>query len=183
MEPRPSDADATPIGDARDPGTVARAINELAWALANELPAGEVAELRRAKPADPACGAFYKIVALHLDPLLPVAGAARDEAERRWGAILSGMALMQDLHRPGRRLGHALAAAGFSELRFVRLLRAHDDALGDAVRLTARFLAAKGEPVDWVDLAWLVLSDGSEAAEGVRRHAARDFYGALAEAR
>ena len=85
---------------------------------------------------------------------------------------------MHGLHVPGRRLGRALAAAGLSELRFVRLLRARERQLLSEVRTAARYLAARAEPVDWVDFARLVLSHDTKRAESVRRGIARDYYSA-----
>ena len=155
-------------------------VGQLAHAVGSTLGPGDVAALRRLDPADPACPAFFKVAAAFLVPagLLPAGGEARDEAERRWASVLSGLAI-HEMHAPDRRLGQALAAAGFSELRFVRLLRAHDSGLRDEVRTTARFLASKAERADWTEMAQLVLSDGHDHAEAVRRRIARDFYANL----
>jgi CRISPR system Cascade subunit CasB len=89
------------------------------------------------------------------------------------------MALLEGLHAPRARLGAVLAESGFSELRFERLLRAHGEALWDAVRRMAHFLASKAASVNQADIAWLVLSDDRSDAERVRRRLARHFYGAL----
>jgi CRISPR system Cascade subunit CasB len=91
------------------------------------------------------------------------------------------MAHLTGLHAAGRSLGTALADAGFSELRFVRLLRATDDTLLRLAIEAARFLAAKAQPSNQVDLALLVLSDGwtdASARERVRRQLARGYYDA-----
>jgi CRISPR type I-E-associated protein CasB/Cse2 len=137
------------------------------------LTAGEVSQLRRMRPDNPGCPAFWKLAALRLDP----AGAlGNEQAERRWTALLAGMASMSGLLRSGRRLGQALAAATIAEPRVLRLLRAQDDALLDAVRVTAQQLAAAGQAVDWLDFAFLVLSDGGRNEARVRRRIARDYY-------
>lgn len=163
--------------DANDTrlGTV---IGGIARDLVAVLAPGDVASLRRLRPGDPGCAAFWRLVATRLEPadLLPGEAAARLEAERRWGVILAGMARMQGLHQFRARLGVTLAEADVSELRFLRLLRAHDESLADAVRVTSHTLAAKAKPVDWFDLARLVLSDGRADEDEVRRHIARDFY-------
>ena len=98
---------------------------------------------------------------------------------RRWAAIACAMALTVGQHAQGRPAGAALADAGLAELRFVRLLRAHGDPLFHALRTTAHYLAAKAAPVDWRDLAALVLSDGRSDEERVRRRIARSYYGQL----
>lgn len=155
---------------------LAAAIARVAHALARELPPGDVAALRRLDPHDPSSPAFYRTLAACVEPHypLPAGGAARDEAERRWAVILSGMARLE--HRPRRRLGHGAAEAGLAEMRFLRLLRDGGDTLGATVRAVVHFLASKDEPVDWLDLARLVLSEGHDWGESVRRSLARDFY-------
>ncbi len=158
-----------------------RVVNQIAYAIGGALGTGDVAELRRLHPKDPSAPAFWKVAALYLTPsgMLPSAGQRLDDAERRWASILNAMAQLAGLHRPARRLGHALAAGKFSELRFVRLLRAHDKTLFDNVRTAAGYLAAKAEHVDCADIAQLVLSDGRSHSEAVRRRIARDYYGSM----
>jgi CRISPR type I-E-associated protein CasB/Cse2 len=80
-------------------------------------------------------------------------------------------------HHPRRRLGHAAAEAGLAEMRFLRLLRDSGDTLAATVRGVVHSLASKNESIDWVDLARLVLSEGHDWGESVRRSLARDFYG------
>lgn len=160
------------------PRSLSSVMTQLAHVLTDTLSSGDVADLRRLAPSDAGSPAFWKIVALVLEPAgqLPEGGPTRDAAERRWAAILQGLANLGHLHQHGLGLGRALAEASFAELRFVRLLRSHDSGLLDLVRTTARFLAAKGQAVDWTDMAWLVLSDGRKHEEKVRRRLARDYY-------
>jgi len=138
-----------------------------------------VSALRRADPRQPDA-AFFKVEGLVLDAHLPGEAAARADLETRWAAIISGLAHLGGLHRPEQRLGFALAEAQFSELRFARLVRADAERLFDELPMLARFLAAKGVPVDWAAAARLILSAGRGDEEPVRRHLARDYYGALA---
>jgi CRISPR system Cascade subunit CasB len=150
--------------------------------LEGKLSPGDVAALRRLGPADPASPAFWRVVALHLEPagLLPQgSGPLRDETERRWALLLSGMARCAGLHRPGEKLGRGLVRAKYAEVRFSRLLRASGEALGDALRALTHQLASSATHVDWAELAELILSDGKPWAEGVRRRIARDYYGEL----
>ena len=153
-------------------------VGSIAVAIDKSLSPGDVAELRRLRAEDPSCPAFWRIAASQLEPngFLYRTGPTRDDQERRWAAILAGMARTAGMHRSGRGLGYALASAGYSELRFSRLLRAHGDQLLDQVRALAGFLASKAIEADWTDVAALVLSDDLEHAEAVRRRIARQFY-------
>lgn len=158
-------------------GDLGRLVGHLAHLVARALSPGDVAQLRRMTEADPHCPAFWRIAATALEPAgaLPQ-GALRDEAERRWAVLLNAMALGADLHAPRAPLGRALAQAGYSDLRFVRLLRARGSAFADAARSAARYLAAKATPFDFRDFARLVLSEGRADEETVRRRIARTYY-------
>ena len=145
-------------------------------AVRRGLSPGDVAALRRLEPGGPAHPAFWKVCAGWLDGSLPPEGPARTEAERRWAAIVAGMAITVGLHDPRRHAGAALAEAGYSELRFVRLLRARGEGLAAAVRSASRFLASKAVSFDWRDLAQLVLSEARADEEEARRHLARSYY-------
>ncbi|ACL64134.1 CRISPR-associated protein, Cse2 family [Anaeromyxobacter dehalogenans 2CP-1] len=159
-----------------DERSLSSRVNALARAIASGSP-GDVAALRRLTPDDPASPAFWRLAAAHLDGALPAGGGeAREEAERSWAAVMSGMALTAGLHVPRRRAGAALAQAGYSELRFERLLRASGPQLFREVRAAAAFLASKAVEFDWTDLAALVLGDGGPSAERTRRALARSFY-------
>lgn len=149
--------------------------------IERELSTGDLAELRRLSPEQPGCPAFWRIVAMILEPggHLPERGPSRDEAERHWAVILSGMAQTAGLHRADRPCGWALARAGFSELRFVRLLRARGQGLERELRAAVSYLVSKAEPVDWGQLAGLILHQEGERGERLRRAVARDYYRGL----
>ncbi len=170
-----------PASEERQGSGWVRVVGQIAAAIDKQLPPGDVAALRRSTPAEVGGPAFWKMAAAILEPaaVLPAGGAARDDAERLWGAIIGAAALLRGFHRPQRGLGSALATAGYSELRFVRLLRAHDDALMDAVRAAAQFLASRAEEVDCTDFARLLLTDGRDAEEAARRRIARAYYSNL----
>lgn len=142
------------------------------------LSVGDVASLRRMEPTRPVA-AFFKLAGLALDEELS-RGLTREELETRWASIVIGLAHLGELHRPGARLGRALAEAEFSELRFARLLRADAPRLIDELPALARFLTSKGVRVDWTGAAWLMLSGGRSDEESVRRRLARDYFRALA---
>jgi CRISPR system Cascade subunit CasB len=108
---------------------------------------------------------------------MPTSTDALVLAERRWAAFFNAAALVAGPNtRGGVQLGQALYEAGFSELRFVRLLRANGDALFHEIRGAARFLAAKGQSVDIYGFARLLFSDTTVGREAVRRDIARTYY-------
>jgi CRISPR system Cascade subunit CasB len=174
----PSAASAPPAADR----SLRQVISRLAAALDRELSPGTVAALRRLEPSAFGNPAFWNVVTRYLDDQLPAGGEPRDEAERRWAAVLCGMASTAGLNRSGHSAGEALAEAGYSELRFDRLLRATGDRLHDGLRAAGHFLASKGVDADWTDLARLALSEGTEHAESARRALARTYYRARARA-
>lgn len=169
----------TALPDA--PRTSGSLVNTLAGLLRGSpvLSQGDLAALRRMDPRDPPA-AFFKIEALALDPVLPSHAARLKDAETRWAVIVLGLAHLGDLHQPDARLGHALVEAGFSELRFTRLLQADVGQLVDELPLLARYLSAKHVSADWGAAAGLILSAGRPGEEDKRRHLARDYYGKLA---
>ncbi len=156
-------------------------VHRLAAALAQDvgrLTSGDVAALRRMDPRRIDAAGFWKLEALFLEGVLKGEAYARARQETRWAAVMTGLAVLGPLHRRGARLGDALRAAGLSEVRFVRLLRADEETLLDELPSLARQLAAKGTAVDWADAARLLLVDDrdSERAERHRRALARDYY-------
>lgn len=165
------------------PTSITTVVSRLAQALDKRLSPGDLAELRRISPSDPGCPAFWRILGQEVEPagLLPKGEARRLEAERHWATILASMALMVGLHQIGRKPGEALAQAGFSELRLTRFLRARGEGLEDALLGIARFLASKGESVDWAPLAELIRYQDQTHGELIRRAIARDYYATLSK--
>lgn len=99
----------------------------------------------------------------------------------RWGllahvaAVLSGTAARAP-HAPGRKLGRALWAAGYSENRLMRLTSARGAVLDDQVRLAAQFLARAGEmPINLWTIRQLTGDDPAKA-EAARLEVAGDYY-------
>lgn len=150
-------------------------IVRLAAVVERELSPGDLADLRRLRPEEPASPAFWKLAATYLSDSLP-GGPGREEAERRWAAVLGALANLRGLHRSDRPLGRALAEAGLSEMRLLRLLRARDAALYDVTRGVVHYLAQKAEPADLGQLAGLLLDQDGDRAEAIRRRIARAFY-------
>lgn len=134
---------------------------------------GEVADLKRLDCARPDKPAFWRALSWWISPDRP---PGPDE-ERRWALVLSGMARMSPRnHQPGRKLGRVLAEHDYSELRLARLLRSRGASFDSTVRRLSYFLSARGEPVDWTELAALILTVNPEKAEAIRRRIARDYY-------
>lgn len=172
----------TADASAAEPAGLPSVVNRIAGLLAHPgsaLTTGDIAALRRMDPRRPTA-AFFKLEGVVLDDHLPANADARIGSETRWAAIIVGLAHLEELHRPGMRLGRALVDADFSELRFARLLNADADRLIDELPMLARFLATKGVPADWAGAAQLILSAGRGDEEPARRRLARDYYGALA---
>lgn len=142
------------------------------------LSAGDVAALRRMSPQR-VDASFLKLASISFEGELPAEPDRLVDQETRWAAIVVGLAHFSDLHDPTRRLGTALVAAEFSELRFTRLLQSDADRLLDEIPRLGRFLAAKGVPANWTDAARLLLSSGRRDEERTRRNIARDYYAAL----
>jgi CRISPR type I-E-associated protein CasB/Cse2 len=94
-------------------------------------------------------------------------------------ALLSGTAGTA-AHAPGRRLGTALYAAGYSENRLLRLTAARGPALHDQIIRAGRMLAQAGEaPVNLWTLLHLA-GRAPKAAEEARIRIAQDYYAARA---
>jgi CRISPR system Cascade subunit CasB len=146
-------------------------VGRIAHAIEKILGTGEVADLRRLRPEDPACPAFWKTMAEYWD--MPY----DDEESRRRACLLSGLARTKGLHDYHTGLGKALALAGYSEIRFVRLLRAQDSSQFKEIELLAEFLNSKAQKANWAQVAELLFTRDEEKAESLRRRIARDYYG------
>ena len=153
-------------------------VSLIAWELEQEIisPADRSA-LRRVRPGEVGGPSFWKIAIRHLEPaglLADTDGPLRQWQELYWSTILAAMAEGPPFGR--RSLGRALAEAGVSEARVLRLFRAREDALLDTIRTAAHHLSAAGCEFDWSDMVELTSSDGTPHAEAVRRRIAYDYY-------
>ncbi len=172
--PEPSTTSVAKGGGA----SIAEIVGRLVHAMNENLPPGDLAQLRRLDINDPSSPAFYKLMLDMVEPQydLPAGGEPRDRAERRWAAVFRAVARMAGLHRPNRGLGEALAASGFSELRLVRLLKARGEPLFDEIRTCTQYLSSKSESCDLTDIARLILILEPNRAEHHRRSIARSYF-------
>ena len=160
----------------KDGSSLGSIIGHLAGVIASEnFPTGERAALKRLTPRLPPSLTFYRFAFRHLPE-------GWDVQQAEWMAVVSGLALMcPEPHRPDRQAGRVLAEAGYSEARLERLLAAEGEELHTLTLRAVRFLAAKAESVNWVDLARLLLTKDKGKLENVRFKFARDYYSHLEE--
>ena len=160
--------------------TIQNVVGKIAYAMEHHLSNGDLAQLRRASPKNPYTPALWKVLLTYV-PASWTKGSYQDENEGHWAALLQGMAMTAGLHEPNTPLGRALVQAGWSEIRFGRLMQARGDGLVKEVRRLASFLATKSQSADWSDIAQLLFNQQGEWAERHRRRIARNYYKALYE--
>lgn len=142
------------------------------------LSSGELAQLRRITPDQPYTAALWRVM-LMADINQTDTEISQDVWERRWATVLMAMAYNIGLHSYDVAFGEALANAGWSELRFVKLMKSRDELLEIQFRLVARFLAGKNQSANWADAAKLLFYQNGETAEKVRLDISRKYYTAL----
>jgi CRISPR system Cascade subunit CasB len=142
------------------------------------LSTGEMAELRRISPARPFTPALWRILLIYDLDKSP-GWISQKVWERRWATLFMGMAHSAGLHNFTISFGEALAEAGWSELRFVQLMRATDDTLETYLRRVAQFLAGKNQEANWTDVARLLFYQSGDAGENIRLSISRDYYSKL----
>lgn len=128
------------------------------------LGTGDKAELRRfAGESLPL--AFWRLVfRKDVEPLIEELAGAEDRRpiELAFATLMKAMALLGPLAtaRERKELGAVLASTGYSEPRFVRLLRARERALVAEVETAARWCARESEGVGiaWPGTARLILA-------------------------
>lgn len=173
------DADAS---DSDDRPELATAVGRAAGMLNPEkgsLSNGDRAALRRIDTNAPVTPALWKVLYdLGIPEPDPQYYTSEARHERNWGLLLMGMAHCAGLHDYDVPLGKALALAGWSELRFTRLMEADDETLPTLMRRMAQYLASKDQPANWADVAYLLFTRGDGAHE-TRLRIARAYYGTL----
>ena len=139
------------------------------------LSTGELADLRRISPDQPYTPALWRILMMQNLDNSP-SWISQEQWERRWATLFMGMAHCVSLHNYSISVGEALAEAGWSELRFVQLMRAKDETLETHLRRVAQFLASKNQEANWTDVAKLLFFQSGDAGERIRLSISRDYY-------
>jgi CRISPR system Cascade subunit CasB len=139
--------------------------------LAEQERRGDLAALRRLDPEQPDAAAFFRSV-------VKIAPDAGPGLMRRYARLLRMLALKPDALKGGS-LGAALANAGVSESRVLKLLAARGPALARQLDIIARRLANAGD-LPYREIGRLTLEpDDSEHAEDARLRVARDYWRGL----
>jgi|GEM_PF-440545 CRISPR system Cascade subunit CasB len=156
-----------------------KAVGKIASMMQGDgLSTGDMAELRRISPDRPFTPALWRLLlTLELDE--SPEWLSQKTRERRWATLLMGMAHCAGLHDYHTSFGKALAEAGWSELRFVQLMRAKGQTLEKHLRRVAQFLSGKNQQANWVDVLWLLFSQSGEKGENIRLSISRSYYSAL----
>jgi CRISPR system Cascade subunit CasB len=173
--------DSTTEPPPRDQSSVGSAVGRAAGMLHpdnQKLSNGERAELRRANPKSPVTPTLWKVL-IELEQHESPPYVSPRTWERRWAALLVGMSYCAGLHEYNVSFGKALASAGWSEGRFVRLMEADEEALPFLVRRMSQYLASKAQPANWDDVRKLIFTVSSPYGEDVRLDISRDYYRAL----
>ncbi len=155
----------------------ARAAGSAAARLRDSVSSGDRAELRRLDPKRPFTPALWKLL-LDMGQHDAPEWISQDRWERRWATLLMGLAFCAELHDYKRSLGSALAEAGYSELRLVRLLRAEGEQLETYIRRLAQYLHSKQQKANWGDVANLLFYQSGETSDKIRLHIARAYFAA-----
>ncbi len=138
---------------------------------------GDRAQLRRLRPGEVEPPAFWRLTSGVLLSEFSSLGERTQEArERAWGLVAAAMARSGMRYDSKRRLGRAMADAGISELRLLRLLRADTGQLPAQAHSVVQLLSSKGQAIHWIDFARLILSSGRSDQESARRQIARDYF-------
>lgn len=137
------------------------------------LPQREKALLARPKEDIPP-SVFWRLLREHAsghyeDPY-------QDKAVDAWWAIMQSIAPIADLHDPKVPLGQALDRAGIGEVRAAHLLDARGDQIPDKLRAPLALLRLRQQPADLRGVFLLILCDGEDREDAVRKTLARGLY-------
>jgi CRISPR system Cascade subunit CasB len=164
------------------PSSPGQAVGQAAFKLHPEnkkgLSSGDRAALRRIDANAPITPTLWKVL-FDLKQHESPDWISQNRWERRWAILLMGMAHCAGLHNYDVPLGQALAAAGWSETRFVRLMEAGDETLPVLTRRMAQYLASKQQTANWDDVRRLLFYQSGDTAEDIRLSIARTYYRTL----
>jgi len=148
-------------------------VRTLARALSNpHFSTGDRAKLRRMAVAGQAPLAFHRLILRHVN--------VRWQAEKwlpAWRTLVCALTIPSHSGYDERiALGHALAEAGFSELRLERLLASTGPSFNTLLLRAARQLSAKAQRADWRDAAKLLFASNTAEREEANSRLARAYY-------
>jgi hypothetical protein len=146
---------AKPLGDpAKSLLRLARAFDDPGGLLG--IGSGAVSELRRMRPEAGGLSPAFWHLAL---PRIGEDWIGSTAQEKAWAIVIAGMATMAPgAHAKDASPGMVLAATGYAEPRFVRLLRAEGDELAAEMRTVCLWFRNKGRAIDWLDFGRFVLA-------------------------
>lgn len=135
-----------------------RIVQRIAEKFANpDFARGDLADLRRMDPDDPSALVFWRLMAEYGLPDNAVSVS-------QWALIMNGMAIMTPTANADIPVGRALFLVGsYSEARLNRLLVSRGTMFRDLLRRMFRILASAKQPVDWEEMATLILNDSDAA--------------------
>ena len=169
-----------------DPIRLGQLLGRLSHQLhAGRIGAGSLAELRRMTRSDRP-PAFWRLYLQIVPEVWREPGGRPDvRVDDAWAAVIRGMAEMApDALDFGRPFGTELSRAGYSESRFVRLLRAENADLAREFRVAAGWLGSKGAKANLTPVAELLLGRPYVGLDVRPEYAARklahDFFRAEA---
>ena len=151
---------------------------------------GPLAELRRMDIAEfpPAFWKIYlkDIPAEWREPQ----GNVNPNVDRAWVALIRAMAeVAPNSNVPDATFGGSLAIINYSEMRFIRMLRASSDQLAREIRVACATMHRKGQKTNFYEVAQLLLGDVAVFrkpafrkqihAERCRHKIARDYFHAI----
>lgn len=164
---QPSNMESTSSPDDTLPSRIAKFAAVIGAA---HFPNADRAALKRWATGEPPPLTFYRVWLRSIDDDMP--SPAQTQA---WMIITWGLALGVG-HQRGRTLGRVLAESRYSEARLERLLAAPPDVLPDLFASLMRFLAARGEAIDWLDAARLLLTQDADKREATHRRIATEYF-------
>lgn len=168
---------------SHDDHFIAQAVGRMAALLASDATSMHAkAALRRFDPASRISDAAFELGALL--GRCDVHASPGTTAYESWALIAHCLALARGAHQRSVPAGRALVAVNVSELRVRALLEAGRPMLFDLLPRLARRMAAAGQPMDWVPMARLIVSEGFDdaAAERARLDIADSYQRAAAAA-
>ena len=159
-----------------------RTLGQLAARLVpDRIGPGALAEIRRMTTSSPPPAFWRLYLSVVPSSLRESKTAPDDRRDLAWARLIRAMAESpRAAPGPTPGFGAALARTGYSEARFVRLLRAEGDDLGRELRVAARWLAGKGARADWWLPAQLLFGRPPTGlpvnAERAERRLASDYF-------